>query len=139
MKNSIIPCLSYKDAPAAIEWLCKAFGFQKKMVVPAGENKIAHAQLTIGDSMIMINSTGMESEFSKLIKTPSEIGGIVTQTTYVILNAEEIDRHYANAKSSGAKIIQELAEQEYGGKNYSCYDIEGHLWSFGSYDPWTDN
>jgi uncharacterized glyoxalase superfamily protein PhnB len=139
MKNSIIPCLSYKDAPAAIEWLCKAFGFQKKMVVPAGENKIAHAQLTIGDSMIMINSTGMETEFSKLIKTPSEVSGVVTQTTYVILSAEEIDAHYENAKSNGAKIIQQLAEQDYGGKNFSCYDIEGHLWSFGSYDPWTDN
>ena len=138
MKNSIIPCLSYKDASAAIDWLCKTFGFQKKMVVPAGENKIAHAQLTIGDSMIMINSTGMETEFSKLIKTPSEVSGVVTQTTYVILSAEEIDAHYENAKSNGTKIIQQLAEQEYGGKNYSCYDIEGHLWSFGSYDPWAE-
>ena len=139
MKNSIIPCLSYNDAPAAIDWLCKSFGFQKKMVVPAGENKIAHAQLTIGDSMIMVNSSGMETEFSKLIKTPSEVGSVVTQTPYVILSAEEIDAHYENAKSNGAKIIQQLAEQDYGGKNFSCYDIEGHLWSFGSYDPWTDN
>ena len=136
MKNSIIPCLSYKDAPAAIDWLCKTFGFQKKMVVPAGENKIAHAQLTIGDSMVMINSTGMETEFSKLTKAPSEVDGIETQTPYVILSAEEIDAHYENAKSNGAKIIQQLTEQDYGGKNYSCYDIEGHLWNFGSYDPW---
>ncbi len=138
MKNSIIPCLNYKDAPVAIDWLCKAFGFQKKMVVPADGNKIAHAQLTIGDSMIMINSSGMETEFGKLTKTPSEVGGIETQTPYVILSAEEIDAHSENAKLSGAKIIQQLEEQEYGGKNYSCYDIEGHLWSFGSYDPWAE-
>ena len=42
---SLIPCLMYRDAPAAIEWLCRAFGFEKHLVVPGEKNTIAHAQL----------------------------------------------------------------------------------------------
>jgi hypothetical protein len=46
-KASIIPCLRYRDAPAAIEWLCQAFGFDKHLVVPNDDGTIAHAQLSL--------------------------------------------------------------------------------------------
>ena len=77
-KATIIPCLRYRDAPAAIEWLCKVFGFEKQMVVPGDDGTIAHAQLSFGNGMIMIGSV-QDSEFGRLMKQPDEIGGAETQ------------------------------------------------------------
>jgi len=53
-RSTVIPCLRYRDAPAAIEWLCQTFGFEKQLVVPNGDGAIAHAQLTFGNGMIML-------------------------------------------------------------------------------------
>ena len=126
---SIIPCLRYRDAPAAIEWLCRAFGFAKHL-----ENgTIAHAELTLGSGMIMLGSE-IESEFGRLMVQPDKTGGRETQTPYVIV--ADIDAHYARAKREGAAIVIDIADQSYGGRVYTCRDLEGHIWSFGSYDPW---
>jgi uncharacterized glyoxalase superfamily protein PhnB len=65
---------------------------------------------------------------------PDEIGGRETQSACVIV--EDPDAHYARAKAAGAVIVDDLTAQDYGGKAYSCRDPEGHLWWFGSYDPW---
>ena len=56
MSASIIPTMKYRDAPSAIDWLCRAFGFEKHLVVEGENNSIAHAQLTYGNSMIMLGS-----------------------------------------------------------------------------------
>jgi uncharacterized glyoxalase superfamily protein PhnB len=133
----IIPCLGYDDAPAAIEWLCKAFGFVKKSVYPTDNGKIAHAELVFGNIMIMLGSSDHDSEFSKLTRHPREIGGYETQSPYIVV--EDVDAHYARAVAAGAKIAIKLKSEDYGGKGYSCFDPEGHLWSFGSYNPWKDH
>ncbi len=132
-KPTIIPCLRYRDAPAAIEWLCRAFGFQKQLVVPNQDGTIAHAQLTLGNGMIMLGSAA-DSEFGRLFKQPGEIDGAETQTPYVIV--EDVDAHYACAKTAGATLVRDIQDEDYGGRAYSCRDPEGHLWNFGSYDPW---
>ena len=134
--TAIIPSILYKDATAAIEWLCNAFGFEKHMIVPGENGIIVHAQLTLGDIMIMTGSVQQQSEYSKLIRQPDEVGNIETQSPYIVLDEKDIDAHYEKAKKHGAKIVIELRAEDYGGKNYSCYDPEGHLWNFGSYDPW---
>lgn len=133
-KNRMVPCLGYHDAKSAIEWLGHAFGFEKKMVVETEDGKIAHAELTYQGNMIMLGSSSHNSEWSKLIKHPSDIGGFETQSPYIII--DDPDEHYERAKKHGAKMVIDLKAEDYGGKNYSCYDLEGHLWSFGSYDPW---
>jgi uncharacterized glyoxalase superfamily protein PhnB len=131
--TSIIPCLGYRDALSAIEWLCNAFGFEKHHVFE--ENGIvSHAELKFGNVMIMIGSQQHDSAYTKLTKHPSEVNGFETQSPYIVV--DDIDTHYAQAKKHNAKIIIDIKEESYGGKNYSCYDIEGHLWNFGSYDPW---
>ncbi len=56
MRANIIPTLRYGDAAAAIDWLCRAFGFEKHLVVPGDNDTIAHAQLTLGNGMIMLGS-----------------------------------------------------------------------------------
>jgi uncharacterized glyoxalase superfamily protein PhnB len=125
--------MRYRDAPAAIEWLGKAFGFEKHLVVPGENGTITHAQLAFGNGMIMLGSA-RDDEFGRLVKPPQEIGGAGTQSAYVIV--DDVDAHYARAKAAGAEIVMEVEDQSYGGRLYACRDPEGHLWSFGSYDPW---
>ena len=130
-----IPAMRYRDAPAAIEWLCEAFGFERHLIVPGENGTIAHAQLSFGNGMVMLGSV-VDSEFGRLMKQPDEIGGAETQTAYVIV--EDPDAHYARAKAAGARIVMEIKDEDYGGRGYSCRDPEGHLWNFGSYDPWAE-
>jgi len=131
--STVIPAMRYRDANAAIDWLCKAFGFEKHLVVPGENGTVAHAQLAFGNGMIMLGSA-REDEFGRWVKPPKETGGIGTQSAYVIV--EDADAHYARAKAAGAEIVMEVEDQDYGGRLYSCLDPEGHLWSFGTYDPW---
>ena len=134
-KATIIPCLRYRDAPAAIEWLCAHFGFEKHLVVPNDDGTIAHAQLSFGHGMVMLGSVMNEAtEFGLLVKQPDEVGGTSTQSAYLIVN--DADAVYASAKAGGARIAMEIRDEDYGGRGFSCYDLEGHLWSFGTYDPW---
>ena len=135
-KPTLIPVLRYRDAPAAIDWLCQAFGFEKHLVVPNNEGTVAHAQLSIGNGMIMLGSAlENETEFGRLMKQPDVIGGGQTQSTYVVV--ADADAAYTRAKAGGAKIAMEIRDEDYGGRGFSCFDVEGHLWSFGSYDPWS--
>ena len=134
-KATIIPILRYRDAPAAIEWLCRVFGFKEHLVVPHEDGGIAHGQLIFGTGMIMLASLAKtETPFGRLMKPPDEMGGAQTQTAYVVVT--DVDAVYANTKAAGAIIAIEIKDEEYGGRDFSCYDLEGHLWSFGSYDPW---
>jgi len=130
----IIPTMRYKDAPAAIDWLCKAFGFEKQLVVLGENETIAHAQLNFGNAMIMLGSEN-DNEYGKYIKTPEDLNGINTQSPYIIVT--NIDEHYRRAITAGAKIILDIRDEDYGGRGYSCQDPEGHIWNFGSYNPWT--
>lgn len=132
-KATVIPTLRYRNAPAAIEWLCQAFGFEKQLVVPAGNGAIAHAQLSFGNGMIMLGSAS-DGEFGRLMKQPDEVGGAETQCAYVIVT--DADAIYARAKAAGPRIAIDIKGEDYGGRGFSCYDLEGHLWNFGTYDPW---
>jgi uncharacterized glyoxalase superfamily protein PhnB len=130
---TIIPCLRYRNAPAAIEWLCQTFGFEKQLVVPNEDGTIAHAQLSFGNGMIMLGSVH-ENEFGRLMKQPDEIGGAETQSAYMIVS--DADLIYQRAKAAGAEIVLEIKDEDYGGRGFSCRDLEGHLWNIGTYDPW---
>lgn len=101
--------------------------------MPGANGTIDHAQLTLGNGMIMPGSA-RDDEYGKNFATPGEIGGAVTQNVYVLVPA--IEEHYQRTRGGGAKIVSELVEQHYGGKLYACRDPEGYLWNFGSYDPW---
>jgi uncharacterized glyoxalase superfamily protein PhnB len=83
--------------------------------------------------MIMLGSV-LDTEFGRLMKQPDEIGGAETQTSYVIV--ADADAVYDQAKASGAEIVVDIKDEDYGGRGFSCRDLEGHLWNFGTYDPW---
>ncbi len=119
MNPSVIPCLSYADAPKAIGWLCAAFGFEKHLVVPDANGGIAHSQLTVPGGMIMVGS-----------KRPEQTGA--NGTIYVVVKDPAALR--ARAAAAGADV-GELVEHDYGGCGFPVSDLEGTPWYFGSYDP----
>jgi uncharacterized glyoxalase superfamily protein PhnB len=129
-KITVIPALQYRDARAAIEFLCKAFGFDKNAVYEEPGGSIAHAQLTLGNGMVMLGSV-KDSEYSKLLVRPADAGG-VTMSVYVVV--DDADAHFARAKAAGTTIVREPVTQDYGGRDYTCKDPEGHVWTFGTYD-----
>jgi len=131
--STIIPCLRYRDARAAIEWLCRAFGFERRAVYENEDGGVEHAQLTFGSGMVMLGEV-RDNAFGRHIAQPDEIGGRETQCACVIV--ANCKSHYLQAKAAGAVIVDDYAEKDYGGAGYSCHDPEGHLWYFDSYDPW---
>ena len=132
LKASIIPGMRYRDAPAAIDWLCDVLGFERRLVVPGENGTIAHAQLTLGNGMIMLGSYSGDDPAD--IVVASEPGGLLTQCALIVV--ADIKAHYERTKAAGADIVMELEEQFYGGSLYSVRDPEGQLWHVGSYNPW---
>ena len=136
VRPAIIPTLRYRDAPAAIDFLCDAFGFERHGVHadPADPSIIVHAQLVRDGNMIMLSSV-RESDYSSRapMVTVAEAGGNTQALSGVL---DDVDGHAARARAAGADIFMEPADQDYGGRLYACRDPEGHVWSFGSYDPW---
>ena len=132
-RATTIPCLRYRDAPAAIDWLCKAFGFEQQLVVPDSDGGIAHAQLSYGNGMIMLGSV-VDSDSGRLMKQPGEIGNANTQSCYLVVS--DADAVYRRAREAGAEIVLDIKDEDYGGRGFTCRDPEGHIWSLGTYDPW---
>jgi uncharacterized glyoxalase superfamily protein PhnB len=134
-RTRIVPTLRYRDAADAIDWLCRAFGFERHLVVPDENGGIAHAQLTYDNGMIMLGSA-RDDDFGKL-QRPPERNGPGTQSAYIIV--PDADAHHARAVAAGARVVYAIRDESYGGRGYSCLDPEGHLWNFGTYDPWAQS
>jgi uncharacterized glyoxalase superfamily protein PhnB len=118
----IIPTLRYQDAPAAIDFLERAFGFERKAVYGEGD-VVHHAELTYGRGMVMLGSTGRgDPQFDTS-----------RSSAYVIV--ADPDALHDRAKAAGAEITRELQDTEYGSREFSARDPEGNTWSFGTYDP----
>jgi uncharacterized glyoxalase superfamily protein PhnB len=125
--------MQYRNAPQAIEWLCRVFGFEKHAVVPGLGNTIMHAELALGDGMIMLGSVNDKAP-DRSMKLPGELGG--AQTRSVNLIVKDADEIYARAKDGGAKIVEDIEDKPQGGRGFACLDPEGHIWHVGTYDPW---
>lgn len=136
-RSTIIPGFRYRDAPAAIGFLCDAFGFDRHAVHadPDDPAIIHHAQLTLGDGMIMLGSArDDETKAHYRWKTPEEAGG-VTSCVYVVI--DDVDAHHARAAAAGAEIVTPPHDNDgYPGRSYNARDPEGNDWDFGTYDPW---
>jgi uncharacterized glyoxalase superfamily protein PhnB len=131
--RTIVPTLRYRDVAAAIEWLCGAFGFERHLVVPGEDGAVRYAELTFGDGMIMLGPVE-DSAFGGLMTQPADAGGAETQICYLFV--ADAAAHCARAKAAGADIVLDIEEEDGGARGYSCRDPEGHIWNFGTYDPW---
>jgi uncharacterized glyoxalase superfamily protein PhnB len=129
--QTFYPAMRYADARAAIAWLVNTFGFEEVVCYPAEDGSVAHAELRFHDGMVML---GNARDDDYPVKPPAQRGGL-TSNIYVAVPPEEIDAHYAHAKAAGARISSEIHETDYGSRDYSAYDPEGFLWSFGTYRP----
>jgi uncharacterized glyoxalase superfamily protein PhnB len=126
---TMFPFVRYHDAPAAIEWLGRVFGLESRAVHAAPDGSIAHAELGYGGSVLMLGSA-REDQLG--LRTAHDLGA-VTQGIYVCV--ADVDAHYARARAAGATIAYELRDTEYGSREYGARDLEGNLWSFGTYRP----
>ncbi len=133
MSNStIIPALRYRNAPAAIDWLCQVLGFAKHAVYTTPDGGIGHAELTLGGGMIMLGSE-KNDEYGRGFKSPVELGGETRSTYIVVPDAEAV---YARAQAANATFPRALTQTDYGSREFTVKDPEGHTWSVGTYDPW---
>ena len=94
--STIMPALRYRNAPAAIDWLCQVLGFARHAVYPGPDNTIGHAELTLGGGMIMLGSY-KEDAYASRFKSPEDLGGFETRSAYVIV--PDTDAVYARAKA----------------------------------------
>ncbi|MEX0762018.1 MAG: VOC family protein [Dehalococcoidia bacterium] len=122
---AITSAVYYRDPKAALEWLEKAFGFQRQMVITDDEGNVGHAEMNFGNASIMVGG-----EWADWVKSPGSVGGANTQSIHVQLE-EDVDAHCARARAAGATIQQEPEDQFYGDRTYRVVDLEGHVWNFG--------
>jgi uncharacterized glyoxalase superfamily protein PhnB len=117
---AITAYLYYEDVGAALKWLARAFGFKRcGAQTKGGEGEIKHAAMQFGDGIIMMGYPGPK------YKNPKRLGQ-TTQCLYV--NVENVDKHFE--RKTGAKILEEPADTEYGHRRYGIEDPEGHEWYF---------
>lgn len=119
----IIPYLTYTDAPAAIEWLCRVFGFELAELMPIPDGRIGHASLSLLGERVMLASVFEEAGNC----SPQDLDALPGQISVYI---DDVEAHFARARAEGATIVQEPEDQFWGACMYRCIDLEGHRWSF---------
>jgi uncharacterized glyoxalase superfamily protein PhnB len=131
--SAIITTPAYRDPERAITFLVEAFGFEQHATYRDEEGALVHAELTLGGSMVMPATPG-RGEYGALLHTVADAGK-PTSGCYVVV--EDVRGHHERARDAGAEILTPPRTREHGGEEYLCRDLEGHLWTFGSYDPWS--
>jgi uncharacterized glyoxalase superfamily protein PhnB len=114
----------YEDTWAALDFLEKAFGFERSMVITDKDGNAVHCEMRFGDSYVMVGSP-----WADFIATPGETSGKNTQMVHVHL-ADDLDGHCKRAKAAGAEILQEPEDQFYGDRTYRARDPGRHVWTF---------
>ena len=122
-RPNIFPVLRYLDARAAIDFLSRAFGFALQVSYPADGAVVQHAELKRGAAVIGLSSV-----------TPPVAENPWTRTNegvYVVV--ADVDALHAMAVAAGATIAMPLRDMDYGSRDFTVRDPEGHLWGFGTY------
>jgi uncharacterized glyoxalase superfamily protein PhnB len=132
-KSTVIPAMRYRDAPAAIDWLCNVLGFTRHAVHAMPDGSIGHAELSLNGGMIMLGSA-KDDEYGRSFKSPDEVGGMETRSVYIVV--ADADAVYTKAVAAGTTIIRPIQDTPYGSREFAVRDPEGYSWSVGTYDPW---
>jgi uncharacterized glyoxalase superfamily protein PhnB len=127
--SSFVPYFSYRDAAAALDWLARAFGFEKTQDYRDDEGKVIHAEMTFGGGTIMLG-TGEPPEHDS--RPPTETSP-TAHGVYVVV--PDADAHHERAQRAGATIVYGPEDTEFGTRRYRALDVEGYEWSFGTYRP----
>ena len=130
-KQVFHPTLRYRDAHAAIDWLERALGFERRAVHEDDAGNVVHAELDFRGGLVMLGSARdpAEGDFQKIAPPPG------SSSVYVVI--DDPDALHDRAKAAGGEIVRELVDLDYGSRDFAVRDPEGNLWNFGTYDPWT--
>lgn len=126
--DAIFPTLRYQDPAGAVEWLCRVLGFQRHFVAEY-EGKVVHAQIRRGNSLIFLGPDHPNDKYG--MHSPLALNG--TNQCVCVAISESIDDHCSRARLAGAEIVTEPYDTPYGAREYTCRDLEGHIWCFGTY------
>jgi uncharacterized glyoxalase superfamily protein PhnB len=127
----------YRDPRQAIDWLCRAFGFEVRLLVEGANGRVEHSELEYGEGLIMVAGAGPEyakgEAWRSRTASPSMLDG--QSTMHLALHVDDADAHCAHARAAGAKVCYEPKTTDYGGdywadRSYAAFDLEGHLWWF---------
>jgi uncharacterized glyoxalase superfamily protein PhnB len=123
---TVWPCLNYKDARAALRFLIDAFGFEEMLVVPGDSpDFIVHAELRWPPGGgVMLGTAGKDDSPFAAMPTGANSNYCIT---------DEPDALFARATAAGAEVVRELKDEDYGSRGFTVRDLEGNLWSFGTY------
>jgi uncharacterized glyoxalase superfamily protein PhnB len=132
IRPNVFPALRYADANAALEFLQRAFGAEPKEVHRGEDGKIQHAELRVGAGIVMLGEYPPDGFMGG--EPPRPLASTIS--LYVVV--DDPDAHHARAREAGARIARELEDMPYGSREYSARDLEGNLWSFGTYDPYAE-
>ena len=124
--HTVTPSLSIDGAADAIEFYKRAFGAQERYRMPAPDGKIAHAELQIGDSVVMLS----DSFDWSTVKSPTELGGT---TVSIFVYVEDVDTTFQQAVDAGATATMPVETQFWGDRFGSVTDPYGHHWSLATH------
>lgn len=142
----ITPSVYYLDPHAGIDWLCRAFGFEVRLKVEGEGGRVQHAELVLGDGLIMIGHASAEGaagaqhakaddkdQVRQQFASPRQLGGKHTQGLAVFV--DDVDAHHSRALAAGAEIFRPPETTDYGAeywadRTYGARDPEGHVWWF---------
>ena len=127
--TKITPVLRYRNPRTAARWLCDAFGFHEHDTAQEADGQVRYVLLRLGDSFVLVRPVA-NLGFDDLLVQPEAVGGANTQVCYVTVS--DADGHRARAGAAGARIEIEPQDDGLGGQFYTCRDLEGHLWGFGT-------
>jgi PhnB protein len=124
--HTLTPTLVIDGAAAAIDFYTKAFGARERGRMPGPNNTIAHAELEIGDSVIMLNDPFPQST----VRPPTELGGTASG---VMMYVEDVDAVVQRAVDAGATVTMEIEDQFWGDRFGQIRDPFGHHWSIATH------
>jgi len=132
--SPVIPFLRYADPTAAVEFLVSAFGFERFDIVTAPDGAVVHAELSYGPATVQLGGASPQGRLA--MDSPRQLP-LTSQGVYVCVSDSdaEVDAHFTQAVAAGAEVLWEPHDTSYGARDYAVKDLEGHIWSFGTYLP----
>jgi PhnB protein len=124
--HSLTPYLAVEDAAKAIEFYKDAFGAEEVVRMPGPDGKIAHAELQLGDSKLMLSDPFPQSD----VRPPSERGG---PTASIFFYVEDVDAAFEQAQRAGAEVVTDLEDMFWGDRFGTLSDPFGHVWSLATH------
>ena len=130
---TVIPMIAYEDGPAAMDWLCRAFGFRERTRLMAGDGRLSHGELEVGDGIVMLATPSPHYRGPKRHRDSCADARRWSEVPYIIdgvhVYVDDVKAHFAKASAEGATILSPV-EEGGGGMRYRAEDLEGHRWMF---------